>query len=286
MHDLPPINEEKRLGPSFHRTFAFNRSAVSALLSLARRYQGEAGLRITKDVIKAETILGSQYIEAMPRYAQACGLLDSDNRLTPLGRRVATHDISLERQETLWLIHYHLSRRNGFAPRFWGYLFEQAVQPSDCIERDRISPIIREVSLREQGVRISDKTATDAATVFLKTYSSDESLGRLLLLQDSGGGRYSVLEPESAPSIVFAFAVADYWATHLQETTSAWIDEFNKIGGPAQMLFMGRGQVAHAMRELSRMGIATTQLNQPPYQFSPLWRSQEELLDRIYTADV
>jgi hypothetical protein len=117
----------------------------------------------------------------------------------------------------------------------------------------------------------------------LKTYSSDESLGRLSLLQELGGGRYSVLETEPPTPIVFALVVADYWASNLQETTSAFIDEFNKAGGPAQMLLMGRGQVNHAMRELTQLGIATVQLNQPPYNFAPLWKSQEELWDRLYS---
>jgi hypothetical protein len=282
MHDLPSINAEKRLGPSFHRTFPFNRSAVSALLSLAVRYESEPEVRITKEVIKKETLLGIQYVEAMPRYAQAGGLLDSENRLTPLGRRVAAHDVSLERRETLWMIHYHLARRDGLAPKFWGYLFEEVVQPGDSLERGRIASLIREVSQSQQAVLISDETAAAAATVFLKTYSSGESLGGLSILQDDGSGCYSVLETESPTPIVFALVVADYWAINLRETTSAFIDEFNKVGGPAQLLLMGRGQVNHAMRELSRMGIATVQLTQPPYQFSPLWKNQDELLDQIY----
>ena len=282
MHDLPSMSAEKRLGPSFHRTFPFNRSAVSALLSLAVRYEGKPGVRITKDVIKKETLLGIQYVEAMPRYAQAGGLLDSENRLTPLGRRVAAHDVSLERRETLWMIHYHLARSDGLAPRFWGYLFEEIVHPGDSLERSRVASFIREVSQSQQAVPISDETAAAAATVFLKTYSSGESLGGLSILQDDGSGCYSVLETESPTSIVFALVVADYWAKSLRETTSAFIDEFNKAGGPAQVLLMGRGQVNHAMRELSRMGIATVQLTQPPYQFSPLWKNQDELLDQIY----
>jgi uncharacterized protein DUF4007 len=285
MHDLPSMSAEKRLGPSFHRTFAFNRSAVSALLSLALRYESDPKVRITKDVVKKETLLGVQYVESMPRYARAAGLLDSDNRLTPLGSRVATHDISLERKETLWLIHYNLSRRDGLAPRFWGYLFEEIVHPGDRIERDRVSTLIREISQSHQAVRISDSTAADAATVFLKTYSSCECLGGLSVLQkDSVDGSYLVLEPEPPPALVFGLVVADYWAKNLRDTTSAWIDEFNKAGGPAQVLLMGLGDVNHAMRELSRMGLATVQLTQPPYQFSPLWKNRDELLDRIYWA--
>jgi hypothetical protein len=180
------------------------------------------------------------------------------------------------------MIHYHLARRDGLAPKFWGYLFEEVVQPGDSLERGRIASLIREVSQSQQAVLISDETAAAAATVFLKTYSSGESLGGLSILQDDGSGCYSVLETESPTPIVFALVVADYWAINLRETTSAFIDEFNKVGGPAQLLLMGRGQVNHAMRELSRMGIATVQLTQPPYQFSPLWKNQDELLDQIY----
>jgi hypothetical protein len=284
MHDLPSIGAEKRLGPSFHRTFPFNRSAVSALLSLAARYESQRQVRITKDLIKEETLLGVQYVEAMPRYAQASGLLDSQNRLTPFGRRAAVHDISLERRETLWLIHYYLSRRDGLAPRFWGYLFEEVMQPGDLVERVRVTDLIREVSKSQQAVSISVKTAADAATVFLRTYVSNESLGGLSILQDNGSGSFLVLDPSSPPSIVFALAVGDYWARNLRKTSSAWIDEFNKAGGPAHLLLMGRGQVNHAMRELSQLGIATVQLNQPPYNFSPLWKDQEDLLDRLYNT--
>jgi len=218
----------------------------------------------------------------MPRYAQAGGLLDADNRLTALGRRIAAADITLERKESLWLIHYALARQGGIAPKFWGYLFENTVRPGDNLDRERVGELIRDVTQDQQLVSISAKTAADAATVFLKTYSSGESLGGLSLLQDCGSGHYLVLEPESPSALVFGFAVADYWASHAGSMTSVWIDEFNKTGGPAHLLLMGRGQVNQAMRELSRQALATVQLTQPPYQFSPLWTDPDELLDRIY----
>jgi hypothetical protein len=275
---------EKRFGPSFHRTFAFNRAAVSALLVLAGRVEREPGRKITKELIRSETLLGIQYVEAMPRYAQAGGLVDLNNRLTALGRHIGAQDISLERQETLWTIHYNFCKEGGTAPRFWGYLFEEEMHPGDELERDRIAQIIRSVTEEQQAIKVSEKTAADAATVFLKTYSSNESLGGLSLLQELGSGRYLVLEHEAPPPLVFALVVADYWSLNLSNTSSVWIDEFNKTGGPAQTLLMGQGQINHAMRELSRMGIATVQLTQPPYQFSPLWKNQDELLDRIYST--
>jgi hypothetical protein len=37
------------------------------------------------------------------------------------------------------------------------------------------------------------------------------------------------------------------------------------------------------MAELSQLGLATVQLTQAPYQFSPLWKNDEVLFTRIYT---
>ena len=283
MHGMSSIEAAEKFGPSFHRTFAFNRSAISTLLTLAAKYEDDASTQITKDLIKKETSLGVQYIDAMPRYARAARLLDSVNRLTPFGRQVVTHDILLERLETLWVIHYYLSRPEGLAPRFWSYLIEKLFRVGDKLERKRVSSLIQEVSDDQQAISVNENTAADASTIFLKTYTSEECLGKLSLLHDDGSGRYSVADPSSPEPIVFALAVADFWRKNLSGTASVWIDAFSQAGGPAQILFMGRGDVNRAMRELMRMGLATVQLITPPFQFIPLWNSQEEILERLYT---
>ena len=70
------------------------------------------------------------------------------------------------------------------------------MQPGDALERVRIASLIQRVSQSQQAVSISAETAADAATVFLRTYLSNESLGGLSMLQDNGGGCFLVLDPE------------------------------------------------------------------------------------------
>ena len=282
---MSPIEATEKFGPSFHRTFAFNRSAISTLLALAARYDRNSSVRITKDLIKKETSLGVQYIDAMPRYARAAGLLNSTNRLTFLGRQVTMHDALLERLETLWIVHYELSKPDGLAPRFWSYLVERLFRTGDRLERSKVSSLIQEVSGNQQSIDVNENTAADASTIFLKTYVSDECLGKLSLLHDEGGGRYFVSDPPPPTPIVFALAIADFWTKNLSNTNSVWIDAFSQPNGPAQLLFMGKGNVNRAMRELMRMGLATVNLITPPFQFAPSWKNREEILERLYTTE-
>ena len=269
----------RRLGLAFHEGFSFVRSAVAQVLSVAGRKTSDS--KLTFALLRGETTLGVNYAKAMPRYCQGAGLLDHDNELTTLGRRVHECDPHLERSETLWLCHYHLAGAEGPGPEFWHALVSDYMIAGDELKTIQIGEILKKLS-EDKGNPIAGRTAQTAASVFLRTYSREDCFGRLGILKDCEAGNYIVKEVEPPAPLVFAFAVSDYWRRNLPEQTSVWIDEFNKTGGPAQTLLMGQGQISHAMRELGRMGIASVQLTQPPYQFSPLWRDQDDLLERLY----
>lgn len=275
------VREIRRIGLAFHEGFPFVRSAVTEVLSLAGRKHRDAKLNF--DLLRNETSLGRNYAKAMPRYCQGAGLLDHRNELTIFGRRVFQSDCYLERAETLWLCHYHLAASDGPGPEFWHMLVSDYIIPGDEVKTTQLGEILKKVSA-DKGSSIAERTAQTTASVFLGTYSREDCFGRLGIIETQETGSYYVKEFEPPSPLVFAFAVSDYWRRHLSDQTSVWIDEFNKTGGPAQTLLMGQGQISHAMRELSRMGIATVQLTQAPYQFSPLWRNQDDLLDRIYNC--
>lgn len=273
------VLEIRRIGMAFHEGFPFVRSSIADVLSVAGRKSSDTKLNF--ELLRQETTLGKNYAKAMPRYCQGAGLLDNKNELTTFGRRVYECDPHLERPETLWLCHYNLAASEGPGPEFWHLLVGEHLRVGDELKTTSLGDLLRKVS-EDGGNPIAERTASTAASVFLGTYSRADCLGGLGILESQDAGTYLVKEAESPPPLVFAFAVGDYWRRNLPNQTSVWIDEFNKAGGPAQILLMGSGQVNHAMRELSKMGIATVQLNQPPYQFSPLWKGEGELLDRIY----
>lgn len=269
----------RRLGLAFHEGFSFVRSAVSQVLTVAGRKASDCKLNFS--LLLQETSLGRNYAKAMPRYCQGAGLLDHRNELTPFGLRVFQSDRYLEQPETMWLCHYHLAASEGPGPEFWHTLVSDYMIAGDELKSAQLGEILKKIS-DNNGSPIADRTAQTAASVFLGTYSREDCFGRLGILEVREAGSYLVKQVEPPAPLVFAFAVSDYWRRHLPDQTSVWIDEFNKAGGPAQTLLMGQGQISHAMRELGRMGIASVQLTQPPYQFSPLWRDQDDLLERIY----
>ena len=271
----------RRLGLAFHEGFSFVRSAVSQVLTVAGRKASDCKLNFS--LLLQETSLGRNYAKAMPRYCQGAGLLDHQNELTALGRRVYECDPHLERIETLWLCHYHLAAPDGPGPEFWQLLVGKHLNPGDELKKSALGELLMKVS-ENGGNSIAARTASTAASIFLGTYSRTECLGRLGILESQDAGTFLVKEAESPPPLVFAFAIGDYWRRYLPNQTSVYIDEFNNVGGPAQLLLMGGGQVTHAMRELSQMHIATAQLTQPPYQFSPLWKNQADILTRIYVT--
>jgi hypothetical protein len=296
MLDLPTMENEKsakggsviscegnssvrRVGLTFHESFAFVRSAVAAVLSVAGRKGSDC--KLTIDLLREETCLGRSYAKAMPKYCQAAGLLDQNNELTTLGRRVHECDPHLEMSETLWFCHYKLADSKGPGPEFWHMLVSGHLLVGDELKTAILGDYLGKFS-SDGGNPIAERTATTAASVFLKTYSRVDCLGGLGILEEQEAGTYLVKDAQPPPSLVFAYAISEYWQRNLSNQTSVWIDEFNKAGGVAQVLLMGRGKVNRAMRELSQVGIATVQLTQPPYQFSPLWKNQNELLDRIY----
>lgn len=273
------VREIRRIGLAFHEGFPFVRSAVAEVLSLAARKAADAKLNF--DLLRNETSLGRNYAKAMPRYCQGAGLLDHRNEFTPFGLRVFERDCYLERTETMWLCHYHLAASDGPGPEFWQLLVSDYLITGSELKTTELGEILKSVS-EDNGNPIAERTAQTSASVFLGTYSREDCFGRLGILGARETGSYLVKEFEPPAPLVFAFAVGDYWGRHVPDQTSVWIDEFNKTGGPAQTLLMGQGQINRAMRELSRMGIASVQITQPPYQFSPLWRNQDDLLDRIY----
>jgi len=268
-----------RVGLAFHEGFSFVRSAVAEVLSVARsKVPGE---KLDFKLLRRETTLGRNYIKAMPRYCVGAGLLDHKNELTALGRRVSEFDPHLERLETLWLCHYNLSAIEGPGPEFWHLLVANHLHMGEELRTPALGDVLR-LFAAGNGNPVAERTAFTAASVFLGTYARSECLGGLCILESRDAGTYLVKDVCSPPPLVFAYVVSDYWQRYLANQTSVWIDEFNKDGGPTEVLLMGLGQVNFAMRELSRMGIATVQLTQPPFQFSPLWKKREEILDRIY----
>lgn len=277
--------QPKRLGVSFHRTFALSRSAVSQVLALslgagAASNEQEGGL--SRDDIREGTSLGTVYVESMPRYARGCGLIDAHNRPTCFGRIANVHDGTLGGINTQWLMHYHLSSPHGAGPRYWGHVVSNCFRLGDYLDRQCLSTEL-EVFLAASERKPPGKNTVDAAaTTFLGTYSKDDALGPLGILV-AQGNRYLVSESEEPSLAVFAYVLADYWdgmwpgrkTVNLEAITS-------EPEGPASLLLLGTGQANRLLRAMQDEGWVQVQRRAAPYTVVRSWEDSAPFLERVY----
>jgi hypothetical protein len=270
-----------RIDTTFHETFALSLPAVASVLSLCDEHEGD----LTADLISNLTTLGPNYVKAMPRYARGCGLLEMDSyALTSFGHAVISHDRNLMRAETLWLMHYHMSAPHGPGPAFWNFLITSILRIGQSIERSDTSKVVGEYVSTATGKNLSERTLESAATAFLGTYAKSDALGRLgiLALVEDLRGKYQVMQPDLPSVWVLAYALADYWEACDPHSSEMLLKDLGRADGLAGLFFMGPGMLGTLLSELQSAGVVGIKRDAPPFVVTKLWRSRQELMDRVY----
>lgn len=274
---------ESRIGLTFHRTFSLNTPSISKILNLSYKVDGQ--IKTVRE-IEESTGLGSVYVNAMPQYARACGLMEMGGyRLTPFGELVCRQDLHLMHQDTLWLMHYHLSAPHGPGPAFWTHLVTKFLPfGKDVCGADVAQEIARFQESQAHNVNVKDRAVRSTATVFLGTYTKSDGLGRLGLIKTVSGrsGFVRVSESQSAPVDVVAVALADYWAAHFGEQITVSLDELARDDGFARVMWMSNRQLDEVLMSLKRENIVDLYRVAPPYQVVRRWSNNDELLARLY----
>lgn len=272
-----------RIGLTFHRSFPLNLPAVAQVVDLSVHGGGQ----LSADIIREKTTLGTIYVEAMPRYARGCGLLEMGSyRPTPLGRAVYERDPHLQDERTLWLMHYHLSAPHGPGPAFWSHLvchgLPYAEQLTTGAIRNRLAAFLRGAS----GDRtLAERTVDSTAAVFVGTYIKPEALGRLGFLSVAGSAddkRVTVNEPKSPPVGVVAYALADFWGAQYSDQVTMDLGILFQEHGFARILWTAPNLLEKGLEELRRRGIVDIHRVAPPYQVTRRWTSKNELLSLLY----
>ena len=255
---------EERLSLSFSRGFALNRSSVAAVLASAR-----AGQEIVKDALLENTTMGTVEAEAMPRYAERCGLLDENKTPTLFGELASQHDQSLARISTQWLMHYYLSAPHRFAPNYWGQLvsrFDSAGQILTTNETmQSVAIFAREVADKAP----SERTTKAAASAFVGTYSRPDALNQLGFLesQSQSSGQYLITEPHPIGAGAFACVLADYWENNWGARGDVLLSEL----APLARLLHAQGTLGSLLKELEKSGLIVNQRRVSPFGVRRLW---------------
>ena len=261
------IHSEERLRLSFSRGFALYRSGVQAVLVSAL-----AGQEITKDDILENTTLGTVQAEAMPRYAERCGLLNGNRKPTLFGELVGQHDASLALAPTQWLMHYYMAAPHRFAPNYWNHLTSRCDATGQVVGTSDLEKSVVEFASQIAGKEPSERTAKAAASAFVGTYSRDDSLGNLGFLESGGQtGQYLVTEPHPISAGAFACVLVDYWEHNWGERGDILLTEL----APLARLLRAQGLLGALLKTLEQAGLVVNQRRVSPFQVRRLWGERD-----------
>jgi hypothetical protein len=277
------IDVEARIGFTFHRSFPLSLPSIAQVLTVAVHHKGQ----LTAEIIREETSLGTIYVEAMPRYARGCGLLEMGSyKPTPLGMVVYEHDPDLRREVTWWLMHYHLSAPQGPGPAFWSELVRTALPFGEEIPNTRLAAKLADFLESRPGAKtLQPRTVQSTATVFVGSYTRSDALGGLGLLAETGQRgekRLIVAGPKSPPPFVVGYALADYWETNYRDQVTMDLDLLGRDDGFARVLWSDANHLEDALDELRRASLLDIFRVAPPYQVARLWSSKQDFVGRLY----
>ena len=272
---------KERIDTTFHETFTLNTPALASVLQVCDENEGN----VTLELLSEATNLGANYVKAMPRYARGCGLIEmGSHSLTTLGHTVLSKDKHILRPETLWLMHYHMSAPHGPGPTFWNDLVTNVMRIGQSIGRSTTSRAIGAHIVATTGKDLSVRTLESTATIFLGTYAKSDGLGKLGLLEatEESKGTYEVKQPELPGAWVLGYALADFWDNHSPHTSELLLRDLGSSNGLAGLFFMGAGMLSTLLSDLQTAGLVAIKRDAPPFVLTKLWRSREELLERVY----
>lgn len=285
--DQLKAKNSKRFGTTFHRTFWLSRPQIRQLLavSASAKPTDPNSPCLTTELIRQHTQLGTIQAEAMPRYAQACGLLDSQLCATDFGKAAYAGDPLLERMATQWLMHFHISIDYGYGPLFWPLVLRSEFRIRGEFEHSDIANLIASIVADEEDRELKNRDARSSATVLLKSYLEEDALGTLGIIEQLDKDHYRVLEPEPPSVWVFALALLDYWQAHFSTRQTIDLDELYRDGGLGDIFLMGGGRVSQYLNRLQEEGYVTLHTVAPPYQIGLLQRDPRPLWERLYALD-
>lgn len=158
---------------SGHETFTCRFAWLPKAIAEIGGHNG-AGSTLFKDEDDAMVRLGvgKNMVRSIRYWAEVCGLIEpakkGGHQVTKFGQQLLGHDgydRYLERQETLWLLHWKIS--TGSPPIFfWKHLINKWHRPEFC-SGEAIPILKRELPLNTKS---SPRTLADSFKVFVRTY--------------------------------------------------------------------------------------------------------------------
>ena len=214
---------------SGHDTFPFR----YAWLTKIAHYLEKGGISKIKEFEKnklqtmSEFGVGLNMVKSMRHWSQATKICDKNFELTDFGKFVFSKkkaaDPYLEKNETLWLIHWMIASDSNLTT--WFYLFNY--HPSIIVNREQIINELLQIGKFSKWKGISPNTIKRDVDCFIRTYLVSHKKGEItedsiecplaelgLLNQTYTKNEFELHKgPKSSLSqSIFEFALRDYWS--------------------------------------------------------------------------
>jgi hypothetical protein len=283
---MTSLLNHNRLGATFHRSFRLRRNQVQDVLRVAHEAEIQSDAKsLMRDSLRATTSIGTVQAQSAPRYAYGSGLLDEKNKLTLFGKLVYEHDPMLEKQATLWLMHYYLSSPHGFGPSYWYNIVSTRFRVNDTVNKGSLIEQITDHVSQTEERELDSRYAKSCANIFLGAYSDVEGLSSLGILRELESDTYIVEDPEPVPVWAFAVALLDFWQHQFPNRIALELEELYADGGLTSIFMIGAGRINRYLNTLQQAGMVDVYRVAPPYQAALLSPDPAFALDRLYTNE-
>jgi len=251
--------KEEKVAISYHRGFGLVRAAITLVLKAYTEGKG-------RKQMEQDLTLGPDQLTAAISYSERGGL-SAQNKITAFGDAVLEHDASLAKPATQWAIHYFLASPSIAAPNYWASLVLNNLTLSRQLGQADLTNAISSFAQDNSNWEPSERTTKSGATAFMSTYGKEEGLGSLGILEENGGGHYTVHQPRALSTGAFACLLAEYWERHWPDRDDVLLEDITR-GELAQVLLLSENKVNDLLGILAApdMALIKRQRKHLPYQ--------------------
>ncbi|KAA5548347.1 hypothetical protein [Adhaeribacter rhizoryzae] len=273
----------QKLKTSFSESFRMSRSGLSQILSAFISSEKNKLSIPTETFLKEYTTLGQNQVIANLNYARGSGLIKRNGEITNFGYIVYDNDPSLSRIETQWLLHYFISVEHELGPEFWGKTIANRFLIGNALNKKEIAEFIFSASIEAGEKQLAFGTYEVAATSLLGSYSANDGLVKLGILEGPEKNSYMVRTPQTIPTNAFACILADYWQANFPSSASIDEEQLTKSNLP-KLLLLGVDGFNAKLAELAapQLGLVQRQRRFDPPQILRRWTDKEPLWTALY----
>ena len=245
-------------------------------MELAKTVESKKQPSLTFNDVKENTFLGNNYIKAFLPYCKGIGVLNfKNNFLTSFGKLIIKNDPTLSSNETMWLMHYHMSAIHGPGPEFWSELIRGFFYPNNRFSSSDIKDAIALYYWDKNQKILSGKSINQQHLYLLIPMSisegprgqedCSEGLRQLKLITKVADNNFLVNQSTFHSPLILAYALCHFWEQMYPGNISVTLDSLLQSDLP-KLFLLSASDFEGILDELKAIGFIDIHRTAQPYQ--------------------